>query len=420
MTLPDPFHLEQASSAERFPSRLLRVLGLLILIPALGTGSPMDDAHGQGILPQFHSLDLGRLAFASGAHQDPPQGQKQKAQAEIRASITRGLDFLAARQALVRDGSLPVPHGEQESPIGVTALGALAYMAGGSTPTRGPHAAQLVRALEYLLAHQAPITEANPGWISAAEDRQSRAHGHGLATLALSQAHSLSPRSPLGKRIGQALASAVHHIEGMQGPDGGWYYGPGRTAEQEGSVTVCLVQALRGARNAGLRIKPKVISHAVEYVKELQDETGGFRYSQAHPQTSVALTAACLATLHATGTYEGQVIDKGYDSIWRKLEGRKLIKPGQSAARSPAFPYYERLYLAQALWQHPDTRQFKRWAKAEVLLAISDQRSDGGWEDIRQDGRGETITGRYGTTYATAMNCLFLSVPEGLLPIFRR
>jgi hypothetical protein len=54
------------------------------------------------------------------------------------------------------------------------------------------------------------------------------------------------------------------------------------------------------------------------------------------------------------------------------------------------------------------------------LLAISDQRSDGGWEDIRQDGRGETITGRYGTTYATAMNCLFLSVPEGLLPIFRR
>lgn len=352
--------------------------------------------------------------------QDPPQEREQAAQTAIRASIAKGLDFLSSRQALVRDGSLPVPHGETESPIGVTALGALAYMAGGSTPTRGPHAAELVRALEYILAHQAPINEAHPGWISAAEDRQSRAHGHGLATLALSQAHALSPRSPLGKRIASALSAAVRHIETMQGPDGGWYYGPGRTAEQEGSVTVCLVQALRGARNAGLRIKPKVISRAVDYVKSLQDETGGFRYSKTHPQTSVALTAACLSTLHATGLYEGQVVDRGYDSIWRELGGRKLIRPREQSPRSASFPYYERFYLAQALWQHPDPAQFKRWARTEVRTILSDQRSDGGWPDVRQDGRGEKVVGRYGITYATSMNCLFLSVPEGLLPIFRR
>lgn len=393
-------------------------LGLLLLLPCLGWSQPMEEILAERGIPALPlTWEVNLLAPHS---QDPPAKGEQKALAEIRAAITRGLDFLAARQALVRDGSLPVPHGEQESPIGVTALGALAYMAGGSTPTRGPHAAELVRALEYLLTHQAPITEINPGWISAAEDRQSRAHGHGLATLALSQAHSLSPRSPLGKRIDQALSAAVRHIEVMQGPDGGWYYGPGRTAEQEGSVTVCLVQALRGARNAGLRIKPKVIGHAIEYVKSLQDETGGFRYSKTHPQTSVALTAACLATLHATGVYEGEAIDRGYDSIWRELAARKLVDPTQAARKSPAFPYYERLYLAQALWQHPDPKHFRRWARSEVLKTLADQRSDGGWQDVREDGRGERIIGRYGITYATAVNCLFLSVPEGMLPIFRR
>jgi hypothetical protein len=55
-----------------------------------------------------------------------------------------------------------------------------------------------------------------------------------------------------------------------------------------------------------------------------------------------------------------------------------------------------------------------------VLKTLADQRSDGGWQDVREDGRGERIIGRYGITYATAVNCLFLSVPEGMLPIFRR
>ena len=50
-----------------------------------------------------------------------------------------------------------------------------------------------------------------------------------------------------------------------------------RTAEHEGSVTVCLVQALRGARNSGVRVDGTVIQRAIGYVESLQDETGGFQ-----------------------------------------------------------------------------------------------------------------------------------------------
>ena len=80
-----------------------------------------------------------------------------------------------------------------------------------------------------------------------------------------------------------------------------------------------------------------------------------------------------------------------------------------------------RLYLAQAFWQHRDLQHFRRWAEDEVRVILADQAADGTWEDRRPSGRAGGLTrGRYGDAYATAMNCLFLSVPEGLLPIFRR
>ncbi|MBL6720076.1 MAG: terpene cyclase/mutase family protein [Planctomycetes bacterium] len=378
-------------------------------LEAVGPGPAWFDDRTRGLPALGRAQDAAPTPLPTGA------------QAAVQEAIERGLDALAARQALLRDGSLPVSATMDASPLGVTALAALAWMAGGSTPTRGPHAGPLVRALEYLLAHQAGPGEAHPGWISASEDRQSRSHGHGLATLAFSQAAALSPRSPLGKRLGEGLTAAVRHIERMQGSEGGWYYGPGRTAEHEGSVTVCLVQALRGARNTGVGVDGEVIRRAIAYVETLQDETGGFRYSTTHPQVSVGLTAGCLATLHASGVYDGKVVDAGYDYVFRELAARAPRADGEPTGQPAAFPYYERLYLAQAFWQHRDLQHFRRWAEDEVRVILADQAADGTWEDRRPSGRAGGLTrGRYGDAYATAMNCLFLSVPEGLLPIFRR
>ena len=373
--------------------------------------------------PVLRDLDDRGPAPGTGSGRVQAQGPAlpSGAQPAIQASIRRGLDALASSQALLRDGSLPIGQEDAASPIGVTALAALAWMAGGSTPSRGPHAGALVRALEYLLSHQAGAGEAHPGWISATEDKASRSHGHGLATLAFSQAAALSPRSPLGRRLGEGLEAAVRHIERMQGSQGGWYYGPGRTAEHEGSVTVCLVQALRGARNSGVRVDGAVIQRAIGYVESLQDETGGFRYSTTHPQVSVGLTAGCLSTLHASGVYDGRIVDAGYDYVFRELAARRPRADGGSGGEASNFPYYERFYLAQAFWQHRDLQHFRRWAEDEVRRILADQEADGTWHDLRPGGRGTgLLRGRYGDAYATAMNCLFLSVPEGLLPIFRR
>lgn len=338
----------------------------------------------------------------------------------IRPAIERALAFLATQQAVMPDGSFPARLGKDHSPIGVTALGALAYMAGGSTPTRGPYSKDLTRALRYLLDHQAAAGEKYEGYISAPEDQQSQTHGHGLATLAFAQAYSISPNSPLGRDLAPALQLAVKRIEESQGLEGGWHYYEYRSTEHEGSVTVCHVQALRAARNVGVRVEPQVIQRAVEYVKKLQTETGGFKYSFSQPETSVALTAACLGTLQATGIYEGREIEEGYDYIWRELGIRAEDEAKGDWTSQPIFPFYERFYLSQALWQHQDPEVFKRWSEKETQRVLVHQDPNGSWPDERSDGRDRRGPGRFGTCYATSMNVLYLSVPEGILPIFRR
>ena len=90
------------------------------------------------------------------------------------------------------------------APLAVTSLAALAWMAGGSSPTRGPYQENVTRAIEYLLASLHRSSDKYPGYIEDREDPISRTHGHGFATLALAHAYTMSPRSALGKRIGEA------------------------------------------------------------------------------------------------------------------------------------------------------------------------------------------------------------------------
>lgn len=331
-------------------------------------------------------------------------------------ALERGLEYLSVQQSRTGTGALPTSLGKNRAPVGVTALAALAWMGGGSSLTRGPHQAQLALAITYLLDHQ--ISEGPAaGYITDTEDQRSKTHGHGLATLALTQAWAQSPRAPLGNRLEKAILAAVEIIESSQGVDGGWFYDPRPTTEQEGSVTVCLVWALRGARNAGVVVDAGVIKRAIAYVESLQAEDGGFQYSHSQPKTSVALTAASLSTLHATGVYEGPVVAQGYDYLWRELEGRNL---DGSRAEAPVFPYYERMYLSQALWQHPDLKVYQRWWDPELQNVLRAQRPDGAWEDRRLTGSGDIEKDRFGSSYATAVNCLVLSVSRGTLPVFTR
>lgn len=363
--------------------------------------------------------------------ENPGEKRGAKIDEAARAALELGLTRLAVLQAREADGSFPgigAPAspalGEDSGrfpPVAVAALGALAYMAGGSTPDRGPHGHEISAAIDYLLANaQSDSGAPSPGWIGRASDTQSRMHGHGFAALALAQAYSMSPRSARGARLERALQAAITCIESSQGIEGGWYYEPHKGLQHEGSITICMVQALRAAHNSGLKVDPATIARAIEYVSHSQKPDGSFRYALADDSSSIALTAAAISTLNATGAYGGRAIEEGYAWLFRALavrdaSGSPAPNPLQdqrtpsSASRRIYCPFYERLVVAQALWQNPDPRAFVDWSSRERPRVIASQEKDGSWHDAR-----------FGDCYATAMSCLFLALPEGLLPIFQR
>jgi hypothetical protein len=332
-----------------------------------------------------------------------------------RAALGRALAFLAT-QARETDGALPVADARIGAPVAVTALAALSWMAGGNTPERGPQGHALASAVDWLAAHTDLAEPTMPsGYVSSSSDLVSRMHGHGFATLALAQAWCMSPATARGKQLAAALEAATRCIERSQGVEGGWWYQPQKGLNHEGSITIAAVQALRSARDAGLKVDKLVIARATDYVARSQKEDGSFRYALGDDHSSVALTAAAISTLNAAGNYDGKIIRNGYDYLVRELAAREKEGSWGAQAADPkdgqhvSCPFYERVYLAQAFWQAPDRSLFATWYGRERERVLALQDADGSWKDER-----------YGKCYATAMNALFLALPEGLLPIFQR
>lgn len=333
------------------------------------------------------------------------------------AALERGLAYLARQQEQQPDGSLPRAGGENHVPVPTTAIAALAFMSAGSSPERGPHGQAIARAIDYLV-QRAELTPGSKtqGYIASEGDEVARMHGHGFATLALTQAYAMSPKSTRGRRVNEVLAAAIDLIERSQGLEGGWFYWPAPSAQHENSVTVGLVQALRAARDVGFEVDLAVIQRALDYLSRCQMETGHFRYALGTEKTSLALTAASVSTLNFLGDYEGPEVARGMEVLWQEVQAREPAL-GANAAGTPRptavggrdFPHYERLYLALALWQHPDPRLFGQWFEAESARVIAEQNEDGSWDDVQ-----------FGSCYATGMNCLFLGLPLGLLPTFQR
>jgi hypothetical protein len=281
----------------------------------------------------------------------------------------------------------------------VTAISALSFMAAGHLPDRGRYGTAVRRAVGWLVDHCN-----DEGFFTTDADSISRMHGQGYALLALTQAYGMDTEdSDQRRRMHDAIERAVKLIERAQGETGGWFYEPRRMAVHEGSITVCLLQALRAAHDIGFAVDSGVIEHARRYMAKSQDErTGKFRYAINDPKTSWALTAAALSTLNAMGNYGGTELQLGFDALQRS-------DPFTAGVGYEAFQDYGSLYAAQAYWQFHDQRPFERWWPAFVAACADRQRPDG-----------EFFNGDYGNVYATAVVSLTLQVPFGYLPIFQR
>lgn len=354
-----------------------------------------------------------RKAAPADAQKDPDGPEALMGRAQI--VVAKGLRYLASQQQ--NNGSFHFNvEAMHEVPIAITALAALAFMANGSSPERGPYAIQVDRAIKWLIDHCA-LTGPDAleiGEFRAENDSMSRMHGHGYATLALAEAYGMfgtsgdPARLKDRERLKRCLVAAIRYSEKAQTPSGGWGYEL-RTAMHEGSVTVTQLQGLRAAHEAGVHVNKHVIDAAVQYLRDCQNldsnhpDYGGFRYMKNNPKVTFALTAAAVSALNATGDYDSAAIDRGIDYMSKK-------DPELLGVLDEVYREYARLYAGQALYQYRNPDRFwKRWYRDVVDLLTAQQQEEGWFPEQN-----------FGPVYATAMNCLTLAIPFGYLPIFQR
>ncbi|MEZ5989165.1 MAG: prenyltransferase/squalene oxidase repeat-containing protein [Planctomycetota bacterium] len=384
------------------------LLSVLLLVAATDAVDQDQGTRGEPEPPRQRAV---QSRVPGGAQGLDPKAQDKELLAEAERMARAGVLALVKLQD-PRDGSFRLRDAANPAPVAVTALSVLALLSAGEVPGRTAHGLAVERGIRYLIDKQDQSGGPRDGYLFFDQDRYSNMHGHGYAALALSQALGMLSNDPdralvTRDEVKDALTRAVKLIEHSQEQEtGGWSYDPSPT-DHEGSMTICMVQALRAAKDAGIEVDAAVIARAVRYVERSQKPDGSFRYKLGSADSSVALTAAAVATLEAAGDWDDPVLTKG--KAW-------LVDHGLDAAGrlrrgpSPRFPWYERLYLAQALFFDRDIGPYRRWFTHLVadLARVRDPATDL-WSSEQ-----------YSEAYATAMSVLVLSMPLQYLPVHQR
>jgi uncharacterized protein YfaS (alpha-2-macroglobulin family) len=191
----------------------------------------------------------------------------------------------------------------------------------------------------------------------------------------------------------------VRLIIDTQNNEGGWRYQPVK-ADADLSVTICQINALRAARNAGIYVPKETVEACIRYVKQSQNSDGGFRYMTQTGVSAFPRSAAGIVALYSAAEYDGKEIDAGIAYLKQYMPE---IKFGQRYSHY----FYGHYYAAQAMWIRGG-EDWMTWYPAIRDELIRKQLAQGFWQD--------NVSHEYGT----AMALIILQMPNNVLPIFQR
>jgi hypothetical protein len=309
-------------------------------------------------------------------------------------AVRKGIEFLLRTQS--DDGSWLSDGQTGRYPVAMTSLAGLALLAAGNTSYSGPHSSSVRNAAEFIVLR----ADQETGLISVQEPGRPM-FGHGYAMLFLAQVYGTEAQTPLRRRIRNVLERAVGLTVRAQAESGGWYYTPD-SDQDEGAVTVTQAQGLRACANAGIPVPEHAMDLALGYLRASANPDGGIAYRAGVPGASrPAITCAAVATLYATGIYEGDFVE---GALRYALANTQMASPSRAGSTHFLFSH---LYLSQVMYFRAGAewddyfREVSAW-----FLAAQDQ--DGSW-------RGEYI----GRVYGTATALLVLQLPNNNLPILQ-
>lgn len=313
---------------------------------------------------------------------------------QTQAAIKKGLDFLAKNQG--QDGSFAIGEDMRAYPVAMTALAGMAFLANGSTTSRGQYSENVSKIVEYLINNVHPS-----GLITGpSQENGYSMYGHGFSLMFLSSCYGMETDDRTRARMKKIIVDGVR-LTASASSNGGWYYTP--NSGDEGSVTVTQMQGLRAASNAGFTVPKGTVQDAVHYLERCQTSEGGICYSlSTQGETRLPISAAAIATLYNAGEYDSKLAESCLAYVNKQFELNKnnFSKGGHD--------YYSHLYAAQAFYQAGD----KYWdgyfpTARDQLLKL--QSADGSW-------MGDYV----GQVYGTSIALIVLQLPYKYLPIYQR
>jgi hypothetical protein len=362
----------------------------LALATALVAAPPPTRAQDpKGDAPKKDAAKGDRGGFAEARTGEMPAGAAELITPETQRAIEAGLAWLAKGQNA--DGSYG--QGTYRGNVAVTSLAGLAMMASGSSPGRGPYGTQIDRALQYILDNTG-----GTGLVAApapAGGFNVPMYGHGFGALFLAEAYGMTRRP----EIREKLEKAIRLIIDTQNGEGGWRYQP-RRDDADLSVTICQINALRAARNAGIFVPKETVDACIRYVKQSQNTDGGFRYMLSGGASAFPRSAAGVVALYSAAVYDSKEVDAGIGYLKQYMNEIKF-------SNRYSHYFYGHYYAAQAMWIRGG-EDWNTWYPAIRDELVNKRALNGSWSD------------QIGPEYGTAMALIILQMPNNYLPIFQR
>jgi len=361
------------------------------------------------------------LLFLSGTPTAPADEIPEKYQDAIR----KGLDWLAKAQ--FKDGHWGSAPNNDNYPVSMTGIGGVALLMEGSTIRDGKYATNIRKAADWLMDHSMKGNNRD-GLVGNPEhpaEQQRYMYGHGFGTLFLALCYGDEEDQERRERMKDILTRAVKYIGNAQSTQGGWYYTSAADGhnQDEGSVTITQMQALRACRNAGIAVPKAIVQKGHDYLKNSTTANGGVIYSLRGGGAPVggekpALTAAAIACLFSSGDYNDPLVKSWFKYCQRAVPINGVARQGHDE--------YTHYYYAQVIYSLGDdgwdklfgaspADQRLTWSgyKKEMFpFVLSSQAADGSWNG----------TGGYGAgpVFASAVYLTMLQLDRAAVPFYQR
>ena len=310
--------------------------------------------------------------------------------ARVTSAVDRSLEYMASKQC---------PDGSWDDNNAPNALALLAFMGRGHVPGRGPYRDVIEKGENVLLR-----TQNDQGlFVSKRKAGSGPMYTQGLATLAVAELYGMDTDPQLEDK----LRKAVDLLVKSQSPSGGWRYHP-KPGDQDLSVTVMQIVALRAANNAEIPVPAQTIEKAIAYVKTCAHTKGGFGYQK--PGQKSQTSAAGVVSLQLLGRYDDPSIPKTLDYL------SKI--PVEWKRNSVQYFYYFHYYAIQANYQ-AGGKHWNDWHPKIRELLLSKQNADGSWDVPAGTAESANVVGP-NKIYYSSMASLILEVYMHFLPAYQR